>query len=337
MEIRGKRKTGAFRQLILCDLKEHDLTMALKEIRQIPLPHHPDGGEFDHAAVDGISDLLYVAHPSNNAVDVIDLSSEKFIHSITGLKGVAGVWVSEKRRLLFTSNRGEDTASVFILDGKKATEKFRIPTGARPNGMAFDEGRNILMVAGVGNAEKGNAPPSLTFIDTSNGKISGKIELQGRTRWAIYNADSDSFFVNVAEPPSIVSVKADDLSEVSRTFNIPTRGPHGLEQNKKNGTLYCACDSGILIGLNLGTGATEVLGHLSGPPDVIWLNRNLDHLYVAVGDLGVIDVFDTNTRQFVEKIKTGPDAHTLTVDHRRGNVHVFLPGVCNDLILADGT
>jgi DNA-binding beta-propeller fold protein YncE len=276
-----------------------------------------------------------VAHPSNDAVDVIDLSAEKFLYSITGHKGVAGVWVSAKRRLLFTSNRGEDTASVFLLDGKKAMEKFRVPTGVRPNGMAFDEGRNTLMVAGVGNAEKSNASPYLTFIDTSSGKVIGKIWLPGRTRWALYNADTDSFFVNVADPPSIVSVRADDLSKVSRTFNIPARGPHGLEQNKKSGTLYCACDEGILIGLNLGTGATEVLGFLTGPPDVIWLNQNLDRLYIAVGGPGVIDVFDTKNLRFVEKMETSPDAHTLTVDHRRGNVHVFLPDVCLDLILAD--
>ena len=196
--------------------------------------------------------------------------------SITGLKGVAGVWVSAKRRLLFTSNRGEDTASIFLLDGKKATEKFRVPTGVRPNGMAFDEGRKILMVAGVDNAEKSNAPQSLTFIETNSGKVIGRIELPGRTRWALYNADTDSFFVNVADPPSIVSVMADDLSRISRTFKIPVRGPHGLEQNKKSGTLYCACNESILIGLNLGTGTTEVLGLLTGPPDVIWLNRNLD-------------------------------------------------------------
>jgi hypothetical protein len=198
--------------------------------------------------------------------------------------------------------------------------------------MAFDEGRNILMVAGLGNAEKSDAPPSLTFIDTSSEKVIGKIELPGRTRWALYNSDTDSFFVNVADPPSIVSVRSDHLSRISRTFNIPARGPHGLEQ-KKSGTLYCACDDGILIGLNPGTGTAEVLGPLSGPPDVIWLNRDLDRLYVAVGDPGIIDVF--NTIQIIEKIQTGNGAHTLTVDHRRGHVHVFLPDVCLDLVLKD--
>jgi hypothetical protein len=224
-----------------------------------------------------------------------------------------------------------------ILMEKRPQRNFASLQGPGQMALHLMKKRNILMVAGVGNTQKSNAQPSLTFIDTSDGSVIGKIEVPGRTRWALYNGETDSFYVNVANPPSIVSVKADDLSKVSRTFDIPAKGPHGLEQNKKSGTLYCACDEGTLIGLNLKTGATEVLGHLSGPPDVIWLNRNLNRLYVAVGDPGVIDVFDANTRRFVEKVQTSHEAHTLTVDHRRGNVHVFLPDTCMDLILADRT
>jgi hypothetical protein len=106
--------------------------------------------------------------------------------------------------------------------------------------MAFDERRNILMVAGVGNPKKSDAPPSLTFIDASSGNVIGKIVLPGRTRWALYNADTDSFYVNIADPPSIVSVKADDLSKVSRTFDVPARGPHGLEQKMRKAAHYIA-------------------------------------------------------------------------------------------------
>ncbi len=309
--------------------------MALKGIKRIDLPHHPEGGEFDHAAVDSVADLLYVAHPSNNAVDVVDLNAGKFLYSINGLKGIAGVWISEERRLLFTSNRGEDTASIFHLVDRKATEKFRVATGARPNGMAFDPSRNILMVAGVGRAEEDKAPPTLTFIDTLKGEVLGKIVLPGRSRWALYHANTDSFYVNIAAPPSVVSVRADDLSKISRVFQIPAKGPHGLEQDNKNNVLYCACDEGVLVRLDLGTAATENLGTLSGPPDVIWLNRNSGRLYVAVGDPGMVDVFDTKTLQFVERAKTGAEAHTLTIDDRRGTVHVFLPDVSQDLVLAE--
>ena len=66
MEIRGRRKTGALQQLILRNLKEQNVVMALKEIKRVPLPHHLEGGEFDHAAVDEMSDLLYVARPSSS-------------------------------------------------------------------------------------------------------------------------------------------------------------------------------------------------------------------------------------------------------------------------------
>ena len=86
MEIAGRRKTRALRQLSLRDLKEQNVVMTLKEVKRVPLPHHLDGGGFDHASVDEMSDLLYVPHPSNYAVDVIDLGAEKFLYSTVDQK-----------------------------------------------------------------------------------------------------------------------------------------------------------------------------------------------------------------------------------------------------------
>jgi hypothetical protein len=123
MEIREWRKTGALWQLSLRNLKEQNIVLAIKEVNRIALPHHLDGGEFNHAAVDELSDLLYVAHPSTDSFEVIDLNANEFLYSITGHKGVAGIWVSARRILLFTSNR-EDAARVFHLDGKKPQRNF---------------------------------------------------------------------------------------------------------------------------------------------------------------------------------------------------------------------
>ena len=129
----------------------------MKVVARIPLPPHGPDGECDHAAVDPTSDRLYVAHPSTDAIEVVDLPSRSHLRSLKGLKGIAGVWVDAGHRLLFTSNRGEDTASVFRIEANGERELFRVPTGARPNGMAFDPGRKVLMVAGVGNAAIPNA------------------------------------------------------------------------------------------------------------------------------------------------------------------------------------
>ncbi len=307
----------------------------MRESTRISLPRHVPGGEFDHAAVDTVGDRLCVAHPSNDAVEVIDLGTQRHVGSLAGLRGVAGVWVDSEARLLFTSNRGEDTASVFRLGTDGATERFRVATGARPNGMAFDPGRNLLMVAGVGNPRTARSPPTLTFIDAQDRRILGQVEAPGRTRWALYHAASDSFYVNIADPPMVAAIPADGIPTIARRFSIPARGPHGLEQDPGGALLYCACDEGVLLSLDITSGRASVVGSLSEPPDVLWLNPRRGRLYCAIGTPGVVDVFDLQPATKSESVPTEEGAHTLTVDSRRDQVHVFLPESHEDLVLDD--
>jgi DNA-binding beta-propeller fold protein YncE len=307
--------------------------MGLTEVARIALPEHPPNGGFDHAAVDPRASRLYVAHTSNDAVDIVDLESRRFVRSIPDLRGVAGVWVAEEDRRLFTSNRGEDTASIFDLENGQ--ELFRAPTGARPNGMAFDPGRGTLLVAGVGNPRLPDAPPTLTFVNSSTGANVGQLRMPGRTRWATYHAPSDAFYVNIADPPGIAVVAAADVSRVDHVIPIPAKGPHGLEQDPSGGLLYCACDEGVLITVEIPSGRTRRVGTLAGPPDVLWLNPNLRHLYCAVEDPGVIHVFDLASCRLQETVRTAPGAGTLTFDPVRNEVHTFPPDTHEDLVLED--
>ncbi len=307
----------------------------MKEITRIALPPHAPEGEFDHTAVDPVSDRLYAAHPSNDAVEVVDLGKRRHIESLQGLRGVAGVWVDAGARLLFTSNRGEDTASIFDLERDSPRELFRVPTGVRPNGMAFDAKRGVLMVAGVGNPKAAHAPPTLTFVDARTGKVLGQSEAPGRTRWALYHLPTDTFYVNISDPPVVAAVTAGELPKVARTFPMPARGPHGLEQDPDGRVLYCACDEGSLLTLELTTGSARVIAPLAGPPDVLWLGRRRSRLYCAVGEPGSVDVFDLNPVRPAPRVPTAYGAHTLTVDERRNEVHVLLPESHEDLVLGD--
>lgn len=307
----------------------------MKEIARIALPIHPADGGFDHAAVDPLDDRLYLAHPSNDAVEVVDLSTRGHVASLSGLRGVAGVWVDAESRLLFTSNRGDDTASIFHLEKGAATLLFRVPTGVRPNGMAYDPSRHILLVAGVGNPEAPGSPPSLAFLDARDGSAIGQVEVTGRTRWAVYHPATDSFYINISHPASVVAVRAGEVPTISKEFPIPARGPHGLEQDPKGDLLYCACDEGVLLALDPRSGAVQNVGPLSGPPDVLWVNRKRGRLYCAVGDPGAIDVFDLGPARISTRISTAEGAHTLTLDPKRDEVHVFLPGTHEDLVLSD--
>jgi DNA-binding beta-propeller fold protein YncE len=64
---------------------------------------------------------------------------------------------------------------------------------------------------------------------------------------------------------------------------------------------------------------------LSGAPDVVFLNRALRRLYVAIGDPGVVDVIDVSSWRRVETVETERGAHTIAFEEGRNRVYAFLP------------
>ncbi len=94
-----------------------------------------------------------------------------------------------------------------------------------------------------------------------------------------------------------------------RTASTSTLPPHRL---------FCACDAGVLVTLDaaLGQGLDEK--PLSGVPDVVFFNRQRQHLYVAVGDPGVIDVFSTASmaRLATHRDRAGRPHHGIVAGRR---------------------
>ena len=295
--------------------------MPLKFEGYVDLPAHKGKGGFDHADVHAPSDRLYVAHTGNDALDVIDCAQNRYVESLPGLTAVAGALVSEPRSLVFTSNRGENTVSIFAPGAER--EAVKVPVGVKPNGLAFDEGRGVLVAANVGDPEIAGSF-TVSVVDVSSRERIAEIPVPGRTRWAVYDSVRDLFFVNIASPAKIVAI-APAKRGIAFDFDVPAAGPHGLDLDVENGKLLCACDAGVLLAIDVVSG--QVLGEvaLSGAPDVVFLNAASRLLYVAIGEPGVIDVVDTLQMRRVETITTEAGAHTIALDRKRNRVFAFLP------------
>ncbi len=292
----------------------------LKSAGSIELPDHIQSGGFDHADIHPASRTLFVAHTSNNALDVIDCAAGQYSHSIENLTGVAGALVSGDR--VFTSNRGEDTIGIFTIGAEDRLT--RVPVGMRPNGLAFDPGRNLLLAANVGDTEIAGSF-TLSIVDAETATMVQSIPVPGRTRWAVFDEPTNSFYVNIADPAEIFVVNLENSRKISQPFPIPAGGPHGLGLDLENRRLFCACDDGRLISVGLPDGAIQSESSLSGKPDVIFFHPGLQRLYVAVGDPGVLDVFDTNELTRLETVETGKGAHTFALEKERNSLYVFLP------------
>ena len=294
----------------------------MKFIESIDLPEHVTQGGFDHAAVHAASSRLYIAHTSNNAIDVIDCSSDRYLFSIPNLAGVAGALVSEERGLVFTSNRGEDSIGIFQVGDEKNVAKVKV--GIKPNGLSFDPKRALILAANVGNADIPNSF-TVSIVDIERREMVHSIPVPGRTRWTSFDSISESFFVNIADPFQIAVVKSANPTSVTRSLEIPAKGPHGLDFDPTTSRLFCACDAGKLFALDASSGKILLEADLSGTPDVIFFNAALRHIYVAVGEPGVIDLFESDSLKRIDTISTGKGTHTIGFDATRNKVYAFLP------------
>jgi hypothetical protein len=157
----------------------------------------------------------------------------------------------------------------------------------------------------------------------------------GRTRWAVFDGASGRFYVNIADAAQIVVVDGADPTRLAGSFPVPAAGPHGLDLDPSTRRLFCACDGKALMVIDAGSGAVASRHALAGVPDVVFLNTTLHHLYVAIGDPGLIEVFDTETMRHLESFPTEAGAHTIGFDAGRNIVYAFLPGTHRAAICRD--
>jgi DNA-binding beta-propeller fold protein YncE len=305
--------------------------VALRQLGFVDLPAHAKAGGFDHAAVHEPTGRIYVAHTANDAVDVVDVEARRYVASIPGLAGVAGALVAEPD-LVFTSNRDENTVGLFTTADASVVGK--VPVGVRPNGLAYDPGRARLLVAHAGDpAIPGSC--TVSVVDVRAGKRIADVPVAGRTRWAVYDAAADAFHVNIADPPQMVVVDPADPVRIRRVVAIPPAGPHGLDIDVARRRLFCACDAGVLVEVDADEGKVLGTHAIAGAPDVVFFNRALARLYVAIGDPGVIEVFDTTPLRRHQTVTTEAGAHTLAFDGARHLVCAFLPATHRAAVYED--
>jgi DNA-binding beta-propeller fold protein YncE len=296
--------------------------MSLQHRGYVALPPHEGSGGFDHAAVHEPTGRVYVAHTANDAVDVFEIESQAYVGSIGGLPAVAGALVAPESDLVFTSNRGENTVGIGGVGDLAPLDKVAV--GIKPNGLAYDPRRRRLLVAHVGDP---SIPGSCTVsvVDLASRKVVADVPVAGRTRWAVYDPAADAYHVNIMDPPQIAVVDAGDPVGIRRVVPIAYVGPHGLDLDVERRRLFCACDGKTLVEVDADTGGVVSHQPIAGVPDVVFFNAALNRLYVAIGDPGVIEVFDTAPLRRHETIATEAGAHTLAFDARRNTVCAFLP------------
>ncbi|HEX2909924.1 MAG TPA: YncE family protein [Chloroflexia bacterium] len=288
--------------------------MTLKFEQHVELPKHETGG-FDHADIHLPSGHVFVAHTALGQVDIVDGPAGNYLGAVPDCPEASGVLSANAANLMFAAARS--TGQILVLRMPSGELVRTIKVGSAPNGLAWDEGRQHLVVANVKDFKT-------RFISPETGKELLEVALPGRPRWCVYDQGRDCFWVNISDPALVVGL-AGDTGALSASLSVAYRGPHGIAIDEATGRLLVACDSGDLVALDPDSG--NELGHtqIAGPPDVVWYNSLRQCLYVAIGKPGVVQVIDIRDMKVLEEISTEEGAHTLTFDQTRQRLYIFLP------------
>jgi DNA-binding beta-propeller fold protein YncE len=296
--------------------------MALKTAGFIPIPPGKQPG-FDHADAyrreAPATSRLYVAHTGADRIDVIDCLANSYLRFLPDVSGVAGILIDNAHDLLFSSDRGCARASIYRCSDEALLG--RVAVGDRPNGLAYDPTRRRLFVFNIGDPPGLNCTVSVVAVDEM--RVIATIPLPGRPRWAVYDPATDQVYANIQKPAEIVVLSAAGL-KITRAFNVPVAGPHGLVIAGER--LFCAADGEALVALHRDTGAVLGSVALPGEPDVVMHDPPSARLYVAIGSPGVISVIDEQRMETVEVVETEPGSHTIGWNVDTRTLYAFLPG-----------
>lgn len=237
------------------------------------------GTKFDHGAHDEVSGLLFVAHTSRNALQVIDPHKAKHVATLPGFAEAAGV-VAREGKVLVTC-RG--ASALKVADAQTLAVEGSYATAPRPNGVAFAPNSESAVVACLGEDGRGGAV--LQLVGLTAGEVT-ELHLPGRPRWCVVASDGMRVFCAVQDPPLVFVASLRPFEEVAR-WRLPAIGPHGVDVDA-NGLLFVACDGGELVALSLGSGAIAWAQKLPGVPDATFFNPATQQVHVAIGDPGVI-------------------------------------------------
>jgi DNA-binding beta-propeller fold protein YncE len=164
----------------------------LKLIKVIPLPGLKDG-DFDHFAVDLQGHRLFLCAEENSAIEVLDLTTNKLIHTISDVKVPHSMVYRADLKKLYVVDGGAGEVKVFDTDSYKSLGKIKLTADSN----VFDPSTKYMYVVNGGDGAH-MAYSLVSVIDTTAAKKLADIKIDSDSVEAMALEESGPrLFVNI--------------------------------------------------------------------------------------------------------------------------------------------
>jgi len=290
----------------------------LTPLANIQLPKDTTQPSFDLLTLDSRVGRLYVSHSSMDAIDIIDVKTNKVTGSVSGLFKVHAVALTADPNIVMTSDPADGMVAVVDVAQRKIVKL--IDTGPQPDAIGYDPLNDLVVVAlASSNTVKLIDPHTYTAVATID--LPGSPELmdvdptQGRVFLAINDKD-EVIVIDVKSRQITTTFKGCDIA-------IPTGVAYDPDQQR----LYIASRPGNNRELNvIDTLLDRCLGvvDIGFGTDQLAFNRHNHHVYAANGGSKNLSVVDGTALKPLGVVGTGPIAKSVAVDPTTDRVYVLV-------------
>src|ERR1700681_3972125 len=277
----------------------------LELIQTIPLPELKDG-DFDHFTADVAGDRLFATAEENSKVVVLDLKTNKLIHTISDLKAPHSMLYRADLKKLFVVDGDLGEIKIYETDSYKPVGSIKLKEGA--DASAYDPSTKYLYVVNGGkDAKLPNA--YISVIDTTTAKTVGEIKVDSN--------DVEGMAIEKSGPRIFVVIRGNNTIEVfdrtkrtlMATWSITQEGkkPTAIAFDEDGHRLFVGPrDPGKLVVMNSDSGKIVASMPAAAMVDDMACDAEHKRLYYA-GTL-FTDVFRQTDPDHYEQINHIPTA-----------------------------
>jgi len=198
----------------------------LSFVQSIPLPGLHDG-DFDQFAVDLEGHRLFVAAEENSAVEVVDLHTNKLIHTISDLKAPHSMLYRPDLKKLFISDGGAPEVKIYESDSYKPVGSIKLE--GNPDLIAYDSSNKYMYLT---NSKASDGVPSsfsyISVVDTTSSERLADIKLDSAHIDAMeLEKSGPRLFVNMSSKNAVGIVDREKRTVIA-TWSIAQEGQQNL-------------------------------------------------------------------------------------------------------------
>jgi len=286
----------------------------LKKIASIELPG-PPGKRFDHLAIDADDHYLLVAHLGAGRLYIIDLLTNKLVHTVEDVPGIEGVEYVPELKKVYTSDWHEN--KIGVIDLRTFQVIKRIPTESKPGGSAYAAPFHKLYVSD----ERARAE---AVIDVDRDVAVRTLRFESETGMPQFDPVAQKIYLNLPDQNIFAVIDPSTDEVVARYLVGDCRGNHGMALDPEHRRAFLACEgNNRMTVFDLDRHESIASLPLASGADVVKFDPGLNRIYAACYS-GAISVFEQKDPAHYRKLGDVPVAHavhSLAVDPQTHRVY----------------